>query len=79
MQIDATQLAMLLGGVFKATGNASPVSIPAKGRWMFADIERWAATVQSCAGCSDVFVYFKHEDAGKGPEMAKRFLEFADQ
>ena len=33
---------MLLGGVFKATGNASPVAIPAKGRWMFADIERWA-------------------------------------
>ena len=34
---------MLLGGVFKATGNASPVSVPAKGRWMNADIVRWAA------------------------------------
>ncbi|MGZ5155343.1 MAG: 2-hydroxychromene-2-carboxylate isomerase [Caldimonas sp.] len=34
---------MLLGGVFKATGNASPVSVPAKGRWMNADIARWAA------------------------------------
>jgi len=33
---------MLLGGVFKATGNASPVAVPAKGRWMAADIERWA-------------------------------------
>jgi 2-hydroxychromene-2-carboxylate isomerase len=33
---------MLLGGVFKATGNASPVSVPAKGRWMFQDIQRWA-------------------------------------
>jgi 2-hydroxychromene-2-carboxylate isomerase len=33
---------MLLGGVFKATGNASPVSVPAKGRWMSRDIERWA-------------------------------------
>jgi 2-hydroxychromene-2-carboxylate isomerase len=33
---------MLLGGVFKATGNASPVAIPAKGRWMGADIARWA-------------------------------------
>jgi 2-hydroxychromene-2-carboxylate isomerase len=33
---------MLLGGVFKATGNASPVSVPAKGRWMFDDIQRWA-------------------------------------
>jgi 2-hydroxychromene-2-carboxylate isomerase len=25
---------MLLGGVFKATGNASPVTVPAKGAWM---------------------------------------------
>jgi 2-hydroxychromene-2-carboxylate isomerase len=33
---------MLLGGVFKATGNRSPVEVPAKGRWMNADIERWA-------------------------------------
>jgi 2-hydroxychromene-2-carboxylate isomerase len=33
---------MLLGGVFKATGNASPVAVPAKGRWMGADIARWA-------------------------------------
>jgi 2-hydroxychromene-2-carboxylate isomerase len=34
---------MLLGGVFKATGNASPVTIPAKGRWMNDDLARWAA------------------------------------
>jgi 2-hydroxychromene-2-carboxylate isomerase len=33
---------MLLGGVFKATGNASPVTVPAKGRWMFEDIRRHA-------------------------------------
>jgi 2-hydroxychromene-2-carboxylate isomerase len=33
---------MLLGGVFKATGNASPVTVPAKGRWMHQDIARWA-------------------------------------
>ena len=33
---------MLLGGVFKATGNASPVTVPAKGRWMGQDIARWA-------------------------------------
>jgi uncharacterized protein YecE (DUF72 family) len=26
---------------------------------------------------SDVFVFFKHEEAGKGPQMAKRFLELA--
>jgi 2-hydroxychromene-2-carboxylate isomerase len=33
---------MLLGGVFKASGNASPVAVPAKGRWMLADMARWA-------------------------------------
>lgn len=33
---------MLLGGVFKATGNASPVTVPAKGRWMSGDIAQWA-------------------------------------
>ena len=34
---------MLLGGVFQATGNASPVMIPAKGRYMFTDLGRFAA------------------------------------
>jgi 2-hydroxychromene-2-carboxylate isomerase len=33
---------MLLGGVFKATGNQSPVSVPAKGKWMFSDMTMWA-------------------------------------
>ena len=33
---------ILLGGVFKASGNASPVTVPAKGRWMFQDMARWA-------------------------------------
>ena len=33
---------MLLGGVFKATGNSSPGIVPAKGRWMAEDLRRWA-------------------------------------
>ena len=33
---------MLLGAVFKATANASPVTVPAKGRWMLADMQQWA-------------------------------------
>ena len=33
---------VLLGGVFKATGNQSPVMVPAKGRWMGQDIQRFA-------------------------------------
>jgi 2-hydroxychromene-2-carboxylate isomerase len=34
---------MLLGGVFKATGNHSPAEIAAKSAWMQRDMERWAA------------------------------------
>ncbi|MFJ4345269.1 2-hydroxychromene-2-carboxylate isomerase [Pseudomonas sp. NPDC089401] len=34
---------MLLGGVFQATGNASPAMIPAKGRYMSIDLGRFAA------------------------------------
>jgi 2-hydroxychromene-2-carboxylate isomerase len=33
---------MLLGGLFQATGNASPVSVPAKGRYMLDDLGRYA-------------------------------------
>lgn len=33
---------MLLGGVFQATGNASPVTVPAKGRFMLQDLARFA-------------------------------------
>jgi len=33
---------MLLGGVFKATGNQSPINIPAKGAWMMTDLPRFA-------------------------------------
>jgi 2-hydroxychromene-2-carboxylate isomerase len=34
---------MLLGGVFKATGNHSPAEITAKDRWLQLDLKRWAA------------------------------------
>lgn len=33
---------MLLGGVFQATGNKSPIEIPAKGRYSLIDLQRWA-------------------------------------
>jgi len=32
----------VLGGVFKATGNHAPLEIPAKGRHMLVDLDRWA-------------------------------------
>ncbi len=35
------------------------------------DIARWADTIaRDTASCRDVFVYFKHEEEGKGPELA---------
>ena len=37
---------MLLGGVFKATGNASPITVPAKGCYMFDDLARYAQRYQ---------------------------------
>ena len=32
-----------LGGVMKATGNSPPLSVPAKGKYMLSDIQRWAS------------------------------------
>ncbi len=34
---------VLLGGIFQATGNRSPMEVAAKGRWVFADLVRHAA------------------------------------
>ncbi|MDO8681228.1 MAG: DUF72 domain-containing protein [Acidobacteriota bacterium] len=40
-----------------------------------ADIERWAASAKDLgAKCSDVFVYFKHEDEGKGAAFGQHML-----
>jgi uncharacterized protein YecE (DUF72 family) len=41
-----------------------------------ADIERWAATIaRATAASRDVFVYFKHEEEGKGPEFARLLMQ----
>ena len=41
-----------------------------------ADLERWAGVIRSSAAhCEDVFVYFKHEEEGKGPEFAKLLMQ----
>jgi len=40
------------------------------------DIKRWAdAIARDTAGCRDVFVYFKHEEEGKGPEFARLLMQ----
>ncbi len=38
---------MLLGGVFQATGNRSPMEVPSKARYMAADMERFARRYQA--------------------------------
>src|SRR6266478_275639 len=39
-----------------------------------ADLKAWGERVRQ-QNWRDAFVFFKHEDEGKGPQMAKRFLE----
>ncbi len=44
------------------------------------DLTRWAGLIRASAGhCTDVFVYFKHEEAGKGPLFARTLLEALDR
>jgi len=39
------------------------------------DLRRWAGVIRASAGsCTDVFVYFKHEEAGIGPQFAHTLL-----
>ena len=43
------------------------------------DLARWAATVRGLDGrWTDAYVYFKHEDEGKGPEFARAFEELLE-
>jgi len=40
-----------------------------------ADIARWAETIRErTAACGDVYVYFKHEESGKGPEFGRLLM-----
>jgi uncharacterized protein YecE (DUF72 family) len=41
-----------------------------------ADITRWSQTAQELATrCKDVFVYFKHEDEGKGAQFGEQMMQ----
>ena len=40
------------------------------------DVARWTDTiVQKTAACREVFVYFKHEESGKGPEFGRLMMD----
>jgi uncharacterized protein YecE (DUF72 family) len=39
------------------------------------DIKRWGDTIaRDTAACREVFIYFKHEEEGKGPEFARLLM-----
>jgi uncharacterized protein YecE (DUF72 family) len=39
-----------------------------------ADLKQWADRIRK-TNWKDAFIFFKHEDEGKGPQMATRFLQ----
>ena len=40
------------------------------------ELQHWAERIRTnTSGCSDVYVYFKHEEAGKGPQFARILLQ----
>ena len=44
-----------------------------------SDIARWADVIrEKTSACSDVFVYFKHEESGKGPEFGRMLLDYLE-
>jgi uncharacterized protein YecE (DUF72 family) len=40
-----------------------------------ADISRWGDVIKGASGMGDAFVYFKHEEQGKGPEFARLLMQ----
>jgi 2-hydroxychromene-2-carboxylate isomerase len=76
---------MLLGGVFKASGNDMPARIPAKAKWMLGDLQMWAKhyrvpfnfpvalfpliSLKAMRACAHA------ESAGKAQPMAKSLFE----
>lgn len=45
-----------------------------------SDIHDWANRIREATqDCKDVYVYFKHEEAGKGPQFARLFQDALDR
>lgn len=43
------------------------------------DLARWLATIREVgAGWRETFVFFKHEESGAGPALAKRLLALVE-
>ena len=56
-------------------GGAKPADV-VRTRIFVTDIARWAEVIRDrAAGCREVYVYFKHEEAGKGPQFARLLMD----
>ena len=65
-------------------GNDSDAPVVATAPWTYlrlrredyedADLDQWASRVRE-QGWEEVYAFFKHEDAGAGPRMAREFLD----
>ena len=53
---------------------ASATCACARSEYDDAALREWAARVRD-QGWERAFVFFKHEDEGRGPQLARRFLE----
>ena len=73
---------MLLGGVFKATGNASPIMVPAKGRYMLDDLARYAKRYNVLLRFNPHFpintLVLMRAITGMQIHQPERFLDFID-
>lgn len=73
---------LLLGGVFKATHNASPATIPAKGMHMLIDLQRFARRYEVLFSYNPHFpintLELMRMITGVQLRMPGRFIEFAD-
>lgn len=73
---------MLLGGVFKTTGNASPISVPAKGRYMLQDLARFAQRYQVELNFNPHFpintLLLMRATTGVQLHLPERFIDFID-
>jgi uncharacterized protein YecE (DUF72 family) len=44
-----------------------------------ADLEQWGREILAATtGCADVYVYFKHEEKGRGPEFARKLIDILE-
>ncbi|MND77805.1 2-hydroxychromene-2-carboxylate isomerase [compost metagenome] len=73
---------MLLGGVFKATGNASPNSIAAKGAYMTRDLQRYARRYQVTLNFNPYFpintLHLMRAITGVQMRQPERFAQLLD-